>query len=357
MAKHDSVANAALAKSIAALMADYRAGEIPQTAEDDVLEWADCFDAADRTVLLTETESILKTRYRSHAYAVEFLGQMIKGLAEDIAGGSLDQLLKTTAFLDLQPPGKSQGAMLETLDTILKTHGTSVKKAGGKEPTNFVYLDDILCTGNTLFFDMKKWWEAQTTDGDARSDRFTADQKVHYVFIARHVLQHQKVFYRFKKNGMTRIAPQRIWSGVSVKNDPEDPSSTLDFAYPRVKDLPEEAIAYLAGLDVDPKAVCRRAGKPTQEILFTSPESRNQFETILLKKGLELLDAVSTKKSNIRPLGFTLPSHKNLGFGALVFTWRNVPNNAPLAFWYDAPGFTPLFKKRPAFANFFVLDD
>jgi hypothetical protein len=46
----------------------------------------------------------------------------------------------------------------------------------------------------------------------------------------------------------------------------------------------------------------------------------------------------------MRALGYSLPSLKDFGFGALCFTWRNVPNNAPLVFWYSGGGFTPLFK-------------
>jgi hypothetical protein len=336
-----------LAKSIAKLIEDYRSGEIPRTTAADVLSWAQCFEEADRLVLLKETNAILSARYTSRADADDFLRKMLVGLAKNLSGGSVEELLGITQFLQLQEPGKSQGAMLLLLNDILREYGTTVRKCGGKSPRHYVYLDDVLCTGNTLYYDMKRWWEEPNKDGVPRSDRFDADQKVHYVFLATHSVQHSKVYYRFKKTGtMNRIAPQRIWSGISVKNDPTDSDAALDFAFPRVADLSEEALEYLSELDVEPKDVCRPTGRPKKESLFTSPEERNRFERLLVTKGLELLESVSTKKANIRPLGFTLPSHKNLGFGALVFTWRNVPNNAPLAFWYDAPGFTPLFKKR-----------
>ena len=68
------------------------------------------------------------------------------------------------------------------------------------------------------------------------------------------------------------------------------------------------------------------------------------MENAFLLKGIQILDNANSQIPNIRALGYSLPSSKNFGFGALCFTWRNVPNNAPLVFWYSGGGFTPLFK-------------
>jgi hypothetical protein len=35
---------------------------------------------------------------------------------------------------------------------------------------------------------------------------------------------------------------------------------------------------------------------------------------------------------------------ETLGFGSLIVTFRNCPNNAPLAFWVDSPWY-PLFPR------------
>ena len=90
----------------------------------------------------------------------------------------------------------------------------------------------------------------------------------------------------------------------------------------------------------------RKKGMPVKEILFTSTENRIRFENIILAKGIEILCKAKTNKINIRALGFALPSQKNFGFGTLCFTWRNIPNNTPLVFWYLGGGFFPLFVKK-----------
>lgn len=81
-----------------------------------------------------------------------------------------------------------------------------------------------------------------------------------------------------------------------------------------------------------------------EEEFFTSAENRVKLENIFLSKGIEILKRANVHKYNIRPLGFALPASKTFGFGALFFTWRNIPNNTPLVFWYRGGGFEPLFE-------------
>lgn len=93
-------------------------------------------------------------------------------------------------------------------------------------------------------------------------------------------------------------------------------------------------------------AFYRNPDLSSREDFFTSPENRIRFENILLKKGVEILNDSNVRISNIRPLGYSLPSYKDFGFGTLCFTWRNIPNNTPLVFWYLSSKFIPLFEKK-----------
>ena len=49
--------------------------------------------------------------------------------------------------------------------------------------------------------------------------------------------------------------------------------------------------------------------------------------------------------TNLRPLGLINPQYKIFGLGTHYFTWRNIPNNAPLVYWWEVPGhkWKPLF--------------
>lgn len=335
-----------LAEAIAGEVADYRQGEIEPMTPEHVLAWANQFDLDDRNAVLAETARILDVRYISKAGAMEFLSAMIDRFTRDFAGGDVQRLLAQMAFLDLQDPGKSQGAMLDLLGEVIGQHGINVRDCGGESPEHYVYLDDVLCTGNTLFQDMKTWWETSGTHGEPRHATLPKHVGIHYVFIAVHDKNCSNVAYRFKMANLPRAMPQRFWRAIHVENDPRKPNAALDFAWPRYGNLGAKGLTYLQQPGFTLEAACRADGLPSEEVLFSSIAARDQFERAVTEKGLDILGSVSNKKENMRPLGYTLPRHKTLGFGALVFTWRNVPNNSPLVFWYDAPGFTPLFKKR-----------
>lgn len=345
-----------LAASIASTVADYRESEVDRITTEHVLTWAQQFDSRDVLAVLRETDAILKKRYFSRDDGEHFLRKVIEKFAAKYAEGSVARLVGETAFLDLQEGGKSQGAMLEMLDTVMSGYGVSITECGKDGPRRCVYLDDVLCTGNTLFYDMRAWWLEPDESGTPRYAVLPKEVGVEYVFIALHEMNWFKVRARLRMDGdlPPRAVPQWAWRGIAIENDFTRAGAALDFAFPRRAGVSAEAEAYFTSLGVSPDGVFRTDGRPATETLFTTPEGRDQFERAILSKGIELINSVTSKKENIRPLGFTLPSHKTLGFGALVFTWRNVPNNAPLVFWYDTPGFTPLFDKRPSVSEFFT---
>ena len=47
-----------------------------------------------------------------------------------------------------------------------------------------------------------------------------------------------------------------------------------------------------------------------------------------------------------KPLGYGLYTDMSFGFGTFIFTWRNVPFNVPLIFWYPHHDWTPLFVRK-----------
>ena len=152
--------------------------------------------------------------------------------------------------------------------------------------------------------------------------------------------------------------------GREIENNDGNLSSSLDFIFP-VESTEEEIVGYKGKIISQvntytqqhnyrdsPEDFFRTKGRPLTEKLFTSAENRNRFESIMLKKGIYILNYSNVRINNIRALGFSLPSQKNFGFGTLCFTWRNIANNTPLVFWYATVGFYPLFVKNQT--NVFV---
>jgi hypothetical protein len=57
------------------------------------------------------------------------------------------------------------------------------------------------------------------------------------------------------------------------------------------------------------------------------------LEQQFLLAGLKIRSFYRNPQAVLRPLGYHCL--KDLGFGATVVTYRNCPNNCPLAWWWD----------------------
>lgn len=90
----------------------------------------------------------------------------------------------------------------------------------------------------------------------------------------------------------------------------------------------------------------RQNGRPINETLFSSIESRIRFERIILKKCIGIYNRANNSNVRMKPLGYGLYSDINFGFGTLFFTWRNVAFNVPMVFWYSHKNFISLFERK-----------
>ncbi len=134
-----------------------------------------------------------------------------------------------------------------------------------------------------------------------------------------------------------------------IQNHPGLANQQFNLAYPS-PNQPAKIKAFLQGLHEGAKnhenKAFRPLGKPTKELFFSSPENRNRFESILLDKGVDILNQIDKIYYQHRPLGDGLPSYKTLGTGTLYFTWRNISNTCPLVFWWVGHGWKGLFPVR-----------
>ena len=170
-------------------------------------------------------------------------------------------------------------------------------------------------------------------------------------------MNYGKKIFQFKREfGATLSDKLNLFYQSEVDNSKFDSNKTLAFTLPLeegqtslVTDYKDSIVTQVNEYNTahkytaSPEEFYRQTGVPKNESFFISPESRNRFENIMLKKGIETLTNADAQVSNMRALGYSLPSQKNFGFGTLCFTWRNVPNNTPLTFWYEGGGNYPLF--------------
>ena len=67
---------------------------------------------------------------------------------------------------------------------------------------------------------------------------------------------------------------------------------------------------------------------------FSSEAGRQVLESEFLIAGAKIRAMSENPKQSMRPLGF---SPFGVGFGSMIVTYRNCPNNCPLAMWWGDP--------------------
>jgi hypothetical protein len=350
-----------LITSIYQTLEDYRADEnrpLVRMTTERIRNWINQFDNDLRVPILTELDNIFKKRYCSKSKVKNFLDQVIQVLTKDFNFNNATEFLKNSDFLNLQPDGKSQRIMLSLFDELIQEkYGISLSDCGTTSKKYSIYIDDILCTGLTLISDIKEWSEKDFTEGKTNKQA-VADGSTILVFA--YVFIHEKNYYKKKAEMRFKISNEvannhKMYRMTEIENGIGQ-TSKIDLLYPLENGQPQSVTDYKNEIiervnnhttrynTVSPEEFYRPTEQPANEQFFSSAQNRVIVENAFLVKGIEILRNANPTNKNMRALGYSIPALKNFGFGALCFTWRNVPNNAPLVFWYSGGGFTPLFK-------------
>jgi hypothetical protein len=352
-----------LITSIYKTLQDYRADEenpAVQMTKKRIRAWINQFDEELRIPILTELDSVFKKRYLNKKHVRNFLKAIVERLTKDFKFESPKDFLENSIFLDLQQEGKSQKVMLKLFNELLEEeYGIGLKKCGKTSKKYSIYLDDILCTGQTLINNVIEWSE-QKFSKDKTNKEAVADNST--TLVLAYVFIHEKNYFKKVSQMKHSVSKElsskhKMYRMVEIENKVVK-DSKIDLILPIENEQPKKVNEYKESIieEVDvytksfdgksPDEFFRPENLPEKEAFFTSKENRILIENAFLNKGIKILKNANATNKNMRALGYSIPSSKNFGFGALCFTWRNVPNNAPLVFWYAGGGFTPLFVKN-----------
>lgn len=320
-----------LIKDIITIVADYRNEKYSRYKidADRVQKWVKQFDKDDQVFILTELKQILTARYISKEKAKSFLKESLEFMQIDLQYATIDNFLNDCYFLAILGNTKSQHQLIVLLQSVIKQEYNLEFENKYTNQKNIIYLDDILHTGNQVKQAIKIEFEKE--DSIIKQDK---NLMLLYYFI--HQKQWEKVANSFNFLKINAIC--RRYEDISNLK-PLNESTPKNVLYLQSK------IEKEANNDYPPDFY-----RNHNEIysVFTSEQSQKRFVDIFLQKGIEIITNTKMEKPkpNIRPLGFSLPSYKDFGFGSLCLTWLNIPNNAPLALWGTGGGFHPLFAKK-----------
>lgn len=350
-----------LLESIATIIGDYRADEIDPLTPEHVEKWVKQFDKAVQEPMLAELDHVLDRTYLSRKAVERFLTIVVK--KKELAGADPRSFWKHVRFLDIQERGNSQKEMLGMFDTILqKKTGLKLQECG-HDPLTFLYLDDAIFSGNHVLKDLSRWIESEAPK--------KAD--VHIVVMAIH--SGGRLWSRFKLEKKAHDVGKSVeftwWPSLTLPkfrpciNDGANlyyairlyrPSFTLEEFRPYINAsevlspsrLPKDkrTRAYRKMLEGPPEPqppILRESGKMGNNRVFSSEERRDLLEQQFLRAGLRIREKLPGLPETYRPLGGS--ALKTLGIGSLLVTFRNCPNNCPLAFWVGDPWY-PLFPRK-----------
>lgn len=320
--------NTELLETVANIIADYRNGEIIRPDANHVELWLAQFPKNDRGAILSEMAHVLNQTYFSRKNVLDFIKALISN--EKISGKDPKSFWKKVNFLRIQANGNSQNDLLDLFDESLSAqHGLKIEACGGG--SEYVYLDEVIFTGGRTGSDLEPWIR----------DVAPAKASVHIVVMADHSLGCWQMQERLKKTAAScgKDITLEVWTCLTLESRKAYRNSS-DVLWPT--SLPEEAKEYAVGkFPFEP----RTAGGKDQ--IFSGEAGRSALEQALLLAGMKIRGFSANPSHALRPLGF---GPFGVGFGSTIVTYRNCPNNAPLAFWWgdpDADKSHPFSKWRP----------
>jgi len=326
------------ATAITEVLADYENN--PMT-EDHILDWVNQFNEEDRAFVLEELLHIFKQTYLSKAECRKFLQSCLENWAKEFKYKNVTSFIVDTVFLDLQPTHKSQRELLNLLDEILMEHYNCSLTQSGVHIKRYIYLDDVVSTGSKLFFDLETWLKSDNSINPETSNFQSVQDNqtpILVTVICGHTWGAGNAEFRLIKSLGTEIKKiLSIKAFYWIENNIKDYNPKLNNIIPLDHQDPYIHDYWNSLTTVDKAEYAFRSlQKPVEEKLFSSSASRNRLETLFLVKGIEILSRVGELRvKEIRPLGYTIKSHKTFGLGTLFFTNRNIPNNCLIVFWWS----------------------
>ena len=311
-----------LLASIAHTIEDYRAGEIASPSPDHVDRWVKQFNAEVQVPLLSELDYTLKRTYFAKSTVGGFFAHQIRH--QGLAGASPCEFWRAAQVLDVQKQGHSQREIRQLFGIALQEQCSLALMDCGSAGGAYIYLDDVLFTGGRIGTDLSEWI----------TDQAPAEFTVHILVIATHRLGEWQCTERLKKAAADAGKKMHIhcWAAIRLENRKAN-RNTSEVLWPAVIPQDESLQVYLAEEKKFPFQPRQTGGKPEHGI-FSSEAGRQLLEEQLLLAGMRIRSFSKNPSRALRPLGF---SPFGLGFGSMIATFRNCPNNAPLALWWGDP--------------------
>lgn len=317
----------------------YREGEIAQPTPEHVDRWVSQFTPTNQLAFLREFNHVIKQTFLNKDNVVGFLDRLVTNTA--LVGANPSAYWANANFLRIQKRGQSQRQMVSLMgERIAERLGLDIAQSGSPQG-DFIYLDDVLFTGGRISTDLTAWIEGPAPNNAV----------VKVITIVLHTSGHYYIKSKKLREAIARSGKNiqiAFWKLLEVENR-RYYKNTSDVLWPAL--IPNDAAvqAYVAAQQAYPVEL-RAAGNRGALDIFSSEEGRNVLEQEFLIAGVKIRSLTRDLNDFYRPLGC---GSFGVGFGSTIVTYRNCPNNCPLAMWWGDPEeasgalhWYPLFQRK-----------
>lgn len=307
--------------SVANEIKTYRKGDLPEPTEDHVDRWLHQFTPEQQLPFLREFNHVIKKTFITRKNMKDFLLSLVTN--QKLAGNDAKNFWSSANFLNIQQNGQSQKEMLKLFSKCLKKECELDLDECGENDGDFIYIDDVIFSGNRVGNDLEQWI---VHDAPQLA-------KVHVIVAAIH--SGGEYWVKNRLNRVIEKSGKRIdisyWRAIEIENRKWF-KNTSEVLWPTIAPDVPEVNAYMA-LDerfpFEPRQPSAAVISP-----FSSETGRQVLESEFLIAGAKIRAMSENPKPSMRPLGY---SQFSVGFGSMIVSYRNCPNNCPLAMWWGDP--------------------
>lgn len=307
--------------SVANEIKTYRKGDLREPTTEHVDRWLSQFTPAQQLPFLREFDHVIKHTFITRKNVKDFLRGLVTN--RKLAGDHPTEYWSSANFLNIQQNGQSQKEMLKLFLKCLEEECGVDLDDCGEDGGDFIYLDDVMFSGNRVGNDLEPW-----IVNDAPQSA-----TVHVIVAALHSGGLYLVDKRLKtvvQQSGKKIAV-KYWRALEIENRKWYKNSA-GVLWPTVVPDVAEVQAYMALPSRFPFEPRLARAQPVDP--FSSEAGRQILESEFLIAGAKIRAMSENPKQSMRPLGF---SPFGVGFGSMIATYRNCPNNCPLAMWWGDP--------------------
>ncbi|AVK83605.1 hypothetical protein C3943_08485 [Lysinibacillus sp. B2A1] len=305
--------------------------------KEHVEKWLGQFPEDSQETIIEALNYTLEKSYVSKGTIKNYIQELIE------FDGIFNEPISNFNFLNIQIKGSSQIDLLQIFEENSGVAELKYVTDGKFSGERFIYIDDVFYTGNRLRRDIENW--VNNVEDKTRIKRL--DIVYYFIYDAN---------FEFVKDKLKELLPNteiKIWRKSQLNNNIkklDTYDAYLPCENPNYSTTTNDFISKLDNSRSDAQKqyinLLRPAHVNNKSEYFTNEVDRRKLESALFEAGVSIYNAEVTNES-FKPMGYDY--NKTLGFGNIIITFRNAPNNSPLALWWGTENLNswyPLFPRK-----------